>query len=65
MVKMNIINMIMHYTVIAKWIVLLRTDFTISHHLDDKAVFQEALFTRDFTRSYKLTSPQEFLKEVL
>lgn len=45
--------------------VLLMIDSTISHHLDNKAVFQKSLFTRDFTRVDKLTPPEAFLKKVL
>ena len=61
---LGLTGLIIYHIVITKWMVLLRTDFTISHHLDYKVVFQEALFTRDLTRGYKLTS-EVFLKAVL
>ena len=62
---LGLTGLIIHHIVVTKWMVLLRTDFITSHHLDHKIVFQEALFTRDLSRGYKLTSPEVFLKEVL
>lgn len=40
---------------------LLSTNFTISPRLDYKPQFQEALFTRGFTRVSRLTPPEVFL----
>lgn len=44
---------------------LLSRDFTISHPLDYKAVFQEVPFAKYFSGEYKLTLPEIILKNVV